>query len=162
MPTIVTTITDHDSKQGVSARGPWLLNIFKGQDGREYATLDKDIAGQAFLLLGQPVELEYEERQKNVNGVTYTNYGLLGVKPAEAGVPAAEVNQGPVSSGSVDDRQTLIMRQSALKLAIYAFGAANEDPLLQHDSLLELADTYLQYFVSGRQTEVVVGEGPVV
>lgn len=148
MPFTTTTLVSHEQKSGSNAKGPWTVNKFKAQDGRQYDTFDKDLAARALERLNVPSVLEYEEVQKG----QYTNYTLTGVAPADsdaAAAPSAPQTAAPAAGGE-DDRQLRIMRQSALERAILTFNTAGQDPLTHQAELLELADQYIDYFVNGR------------
>lgn len=150
MPTDVTTLVSHDQKSGTNKKGIWTLNKFTAADDRQYDTFDKEIASKALGLLGQAVEVSYEERQNgDFTNYTLTDVGLHG-NGAQAAAPVT------VSRPAVDDRQTMIMRQSGLERAILSFAASNIDPVENQAELLELSDQYIDYFIGGRESVGVV------
>lgn len=156
MSSVTTVLIAHDQKHGSNAKGPWTLNLFKAQDGNEYKTFENAIASQANALLGQTVTVEYEE--KAAKDPKYQPDRILESTVATPGATVAPAvpNAAPVAASSIDDRQTMIMRQSALDRALTAFGIAGVDPLADLDSVLELSDQFIDYFIGGREAVSVV------
>lgn len=158
MPKIVTTIArafDPASGTGPSGK-PWTRTDFELGTGVKVQTFKGEVASVARALVGQPVEVEYEETQ---NG-QYTNRTLLSVSAIANGDHAtpATANPSPDSSNNhtlstqtvaEPERQLRIMRQSALDRALTAFGIAGQDPIEHQSELFDLARVYVDFFTTG-------------
>ena len=151
---VVTTLTGLEQKTGSGKKGPWALSIFSAQNGQKYQTFESNIAAQANALIGRVVEIEFEEVERG----EFTNNVLTSVTSATSGETpeTASTTFRAVEASAVDDRQTMIMRQSALDRALTAFGIAGVDPLTDLDAVLELSDQFIEYFVGGRNAVGVV------
>lgn len=66
MPTIQTTITRaFEPAEGNGPTGPWVRHDFKDAEDRKFSTFKGDVASVTKSLLGQPVEVEFNESENN-------------------------------------------------------------------------------------------------
>lgn len=149
MPTLQARVDDVVMSE--TAKGP----IYKAKiNGVEYATFNKEIANQAKALKGQTATVDFTISQ---NG-QWTNHYLEGITAAQLGLGIPAETNGFHSTPPVEpaptsaDRETRIMRQTALKCAVATlpfFPAAEQS----QETIAVLCDTYLSYFQYGWDAE---------
>jgi hypothetical protein len=148
-----TIVRAFEPKAGKSAKGDWVRCDFEFEGGLKASTFNGGVASAATALVGQPVEIEYEEKQ---NG-EYTNRTLLkvsavngnGAAPTASIQDHVEVAQNTAGPSHEETRQLRIMRQSGLDRALTAFGIAGQDPIESLDEVYQLSDQFIDYFVNG-------------
>jgi hypothetical protein len=151
---LTTTLTKaFEPAHGNGANGPWTRSDFQSEGGLKFSTFKGEVASVATALIGQLVEIEYDEKQ---NG-EYTNRTLKAVKVAAEGATANEPKQQqPASSGgSKGEFRTpaQIIRTSALVSAVQSFEAAQLDPVAQLADVLEQAVVFEKFITEGIEAE---------
>lgn len=164
MPTLNTTLTVYEKKEGNGARGPWTLHIYKDTAGQSFQTFEAPISNRVYGFLNKPAVIDYEQKARP--GSEYTNNVIKGISPDETAqaVSAASVASQmppevaelagplptltPTPTGGADDRQIQIMRQSALERAIRFHAAFASGPII-FDDVIHLSDRFLDYFING-------------
>ena len=137
---------------------PYSKHLFVGPDGKDFVTFNSGVATAARAGLAGPITILFDEEQ---NG-QYTNRTIREVvdepqsenvtpitsAPTVAAEPKAPEG-GTTPRQYLDQRETRILRQSALSRAIAAFEAAGLNPVTDSEALLELAEEYKSYFENG-------------
>src|SRR3990167_7439492 len=137
-----TVLVHHSTKAGTTAKGTWVLNTFKANDGTEYQTFDAALASQALALMGQPVEIEFTPEERG----NFVNNTIVGIAASTQTTPILQ--QTYTAPPTVAEIKP-VDRNAGIARAIETFGVAGVDPLENQDALFELADVYATYGALG-------------
>lgn len=143
-----TVLTGHETKSGVNSKGTWMMNLFTAQDGEEYQTFNVAIASQALALMGQTVDIAYEEQIRG----NFTNKVITTITASAQSAPPPPT----VAQTVVLTEIKPVDRNAGIARAIETFGVAGEDPLANQEELFELADIYARYGALGEKPSVAV------
>lgn len=157
MDTAQVTFTQHYSDMVNTKYGTKTKNTFITDDDVRYETWKAPVAAVLAANMDTPITILFDKKvSTGKEGQVYTNLEIKDVL-GTTNAPAADVAvSAPVAAPPKKDdseRQTQIMRQSALERAIRAFAAAGLDPVTYSAELLELSDDYLDYFINGRSED---------
>ena len=148
-----TTLTGVTTKNGSSAKGPWVLSIFSAADGGDFTTFDGGLASKASSLIGKSVEVSFEESQ---NG-QFTRRTLQSVELVGAGevavmseLPTPEAFKQNLQKNNDQFRtKEQIMRTDALNAGLTYFGLAGIDPIENSEEFAAWLGTFLGYIEQG-------------
>ena len=132
-------------------------------DGQTYATFNNSVADAAKRLQNQPAVIQVTEKQKEKNGVVYTNYYLESVEPGEGAVQHAEST--PAAIAIKEDYQRKMapeveQRVTRLSVIATAFGYAGQAGLDEQEALA-LAKRLYNVAYYGKPSEPVATQHPV-
>lgn len=172
----VDTVLEVSNKELPNGKTLYLL---KDSNGTEYSTTIRELAriGHEAVASGQYVHLDYDEKQVERNGRTYTNHYLNAIKPiadeaTSSGVQAVmdraqEAQQNrildetpkslfddaqPEPQGRISDyeRQLLIVAQSSLKAAIETLPHLSTDQKITPVGITDVAEYYARWALQWR------------
>lgn len=138
--TRITSVESKDTRKGT-------IYLLTTEDGTEYATTKREIARTAKQYEGKVAEIEYTERR---NG-DYVNRYLEDVRGGSE--PQSSGSRG---GGNDTERETRIMRQSAVKDAVPVWLSLPERDRTR-TSLYEIATDHFAFYVGG--LTAVAGDG---
>jgi hypothetical protein len=148
-----TTLTYKDKREGVSARGPWLLSIFAGGDDREYTTLDSNLASKVKSNDGSLFVVEYEERPPKAGREKYgPDFGLKGAELAPEGAKPSAVAASTGGKGEFRSPAQII-RTTAIEVAVTAFLSLGLNPVEDTFGVLTYAGLVEQFITEGIEEE---------
>ena len=155
MAKTTTTLTGVTTKNGSSAKGPWVLSIFSAADGGDFTTFDGGLASKASSLIGKSVEVTFEESQ-NGQFTRRTMQSVELVGAGEVAVMDTPVNKdngtayGPLRPQNDQFRtKEQIMRTDATNQALAYFALAGIDPIENPDEFAAWVDTFYKNIEQG-------------
>jgi len=156
METAQVTFTQHYTDVVNTKYGTKTKNTFVTDDGERFESWNAGIAAKVAAGIDQPLNILFERKTQG----QYTNLEIkevLGGSVVGAATPLQPTTT-PVAvttqtSETQDERQTRIMRQSALKIAVQAFTAENLEPVSNTEAVFQLAEEYVEFFLHGAKVE---------